>query len=70
MIILFGLFWHLLLPLYLCRGVEMGSWGKQVGSMDEELQVRGCCNIYLYTNQPGNKCKLSPDENMNTGRNS
>ena len=28
--------------------------GKQVGSMDEESQVRGCYNFYLYTNQPGN----------------
>ena len=27
--------------LPLCRGVE----GKQVGSMDEESQVRGCYNI-------------------------
>ena len=30
---------------YICRGVGMGSWGKQVGSMDEEPQVRGCYNI-------------------------
>ena len=28
-----------------CRGVGMGSGGKQVGSMDEEPQVRGCYNI-------------------------
>ena len=27
---------------YLCRGVGMG---KQVGSMDEESQVRGCYKI-------------------------
>ena len=36
----------------ICRGV---GWkhGKQVGSMDEESQVRGCYNItfYLHTNQ-------------------
>ena len=30
------------------------SWGKQVGSMNEEPQVRGCYNFYLHTNQPGN----------------
>ena len=35
----------------ICRGV---GTGKQVGSMDEESQVRGCYNFYLYTNQPGN----------------
>ena len=29
----------------LCRGVGMGSRGKQVWSMDEEPQVRGCYNI-------------------------
>ena len=29
----------------MCRGVGMGSRGKQVGSMDEESQVRGCYNI-------------------------
>ena len=29
----------------LCRGVGMGSRGKQVGSMDEQPQVRGCYNI-------------------------
>ena len=29
----------------ICRGVGMGSRGKQVGSMDEESQVRGCYNI-------------------------
>ena len=28
--------------IYICRGVGMG---KQVGSMDEESQVRGCYNI-------------------------
>ena len=28
-----------------CSGVGMGRWGKQVGSMNEELQVRGCYNI-------------------------
>ena len=31
--------------LCLCRGVGMGSRGKQAGSMDEESQVRGCYNI-------------------------
>ena len=30
---------------YVCRGMGMGSWGKQVGSMKEEPQVRGCYNI-------------------------
>ena len=29
-----------------------GEWGKQVGSMNEESQVRGCYNItFIYTNQ-------------------
>ena len=28
-----------------CRGVGIGSRGKQVGSMSEESQVRGCYNI-------------------------
>ena len=28
-----------------CRGVGWGVEGKQVGSMDEESQVRGCYNI-------------------------
>ena len=34
-------------------GERGGEWGKQVGSMDEESQVRGCYNItfYLHTNQ-------------------
>ena len=32
----------------------MGSRGKQVGSMDEEPQVRGCYNItiFLFVHQP------------------
>ena len=39
--------------------IIVGQWDgefeeKQVGSMDEEPQVRGCYNFYLYTNQPGN----------------
>ena len=29
-----------------------GEWGKQVGNMDEESQVRGCYNItFICTNQ-------------------
>ena len=28
-----------------CRGVGCGVEGKQVGSMDEESQIRGCYNI-------------------------
>ena len=39
----------------------MGSRGKQVGSMDEESQVRGCYNFYLYTNQPGNSVCIGKD---------
>ena len=36
----------LLLTLYVCVGEwGWGVEGKQVGSMDEELQVRGCYNI-------------------------
>ena len=30
---------------YLCRGVGWGVEGKQVGSTNEEPQVRGCYNI-------------------------
>ena len=30
---------------YVCRGAGWGVEGKQVGSMDEEPQVRGCNNI-------------------------
>ena len=41
--------------IYICRVVVRGVEGKQVGSMDEEPQVRGCYNFYLYTNQPGNR---------------
>ena len=44
--VLFLLFFSVFsFAFYLCRGVGMGSWGKQVGSMDEEPQVRGCYNI-------------------------
>ena len=32
-------------PGCVCRGVGWGVEGKQVGSMDEEPQVRGCYNI-------------------------
>ena len=44
----------------------VGEWGwgvegKQVGSMDEESQVRGCYNFYLYTNQPGNSVCFRKD---------
>ena len=36
-------------------GPSTGSGdGELRGSMDEESQVRGCYNFYLYTNQPGN----------------
>ena len=49
----------LLLPVLLasarfCTGLGgVGNdWGKQVGSMGEESQVRGCCNItFICTNQ-------------------
>ena len=33
------------LLIFICRGVGWGVEGKQVGSMDEESQVRGCYNI-------------------------
>ena len=38
--------------------------GKQVGSMDEESQVRGCYNITFIcipTNQPGNSVCIGKD---------
>ena len=31
-------------------GERGGEWGKQVGSMNEESQVRGCCNITFICN--------------------
>ena len=45
-------------PLYvntyarcICRGAGWGVEGKQVRSMDEESQVRGCYNV-LFAHQP------------------
>ena len=38
--------------IYINSGERGGEWGKQVGSMNEESQVSGCCNFYLH--QPGN----------------
>ena len=33
-------------------GERDGEWGKQVGGINEELQVRGCYNrTFIYTNQ-------------------
>ena len=68
----------LLLPILIAAPTFVGEWGwgvegKQVGSTDEESQVRGCYNITFIctpTNQELEQCRLSPDENMNTGRNS
>ena len=38
--------------LYIDAGERGGEWGKQVGSMNEESQVRGCYNItIIYANQ-------------------
>ena len=39
--------------LFNCHhSVGVGEWGKQVGSMNVESQVRGCYNIsFIYTNQ-------------------
>ena len=40
------------LVLYTCVGERCGERGKQVGSMNEESQVRGCYNItFICTNQ-------------------
>ena len=36
---------HSVCGVYICRGAVWGVEGKQVGSMDEEPQVRGCYNI-------------------------
>ena len=57
------------------RRKSVGEWGwgvegKQAGSMDEESQVRGCYNITFICTPTRKQCRLSPDENMNTGRNS
>ena len=43
---------------YCCRGVGWGVEGKQVGSMDEEPQVRGCYNI-TFICTPANKETVS-----------
>ena len=40
------------------RGEE---WGKQVGSVNEESQVRGCCNNF-YWHQPGNSVCVGKDK--------
>ena len=45
-----------------------GEWGKQVGSMDEESQVRGCYNITFIWTPTRKQCRLFTE--MNTGRNS
>ena len=40
------------LSIYIFVGEWGWEWGKQVGSMNEESQVRGCCNItFICTNQ-------------------
>ena len=46
----------------LCRGA-VWEWGKQVGSMDEESQVRGCCNITFICTPTRKQCRLSPEMN-------
>ena len=40
-------------------GRERGGSRKQVGSMNEESQIRGCYNFYLH--QPGNSVCAEKD---------
>ena len=59
-----------LLPILLasasfCRGVGWGVEGKQVGSMDEESQVRGCYNI-TFICTPTNQETVSSSPLMKT----
>ena len=51
----------------ICRGVGRGSWGKQVGSMDEEPQVRGCYNI-TFICTPTNQETVSVLEKTQTNK--
>ena len=44
---------------YVCRGVGWGVEGKQVGSMNEEPQVRGCYNITFICTTPTNQETVS-----------
>ena len=44
------------------RGVGWGVEGKQVGSMDEEPQVRGCYNITFI-------CTPTNQETVSVGKN-
>ena len=47
--------------IYICRGVGWGVEGEQVGSMDEESQVRGCYNI-TFICTPTNQETVSVSE--------
>ena len=38
-----------LTKLFTCVGERVGESGKQVGSMDEESQVRGCYNRTCFS---------------------
>ena len=55
------------LMVCICRGVGMGSRGKQVGSMDEEPQVRGCYNI-TFICTPTNQETVSVLEKTQTNK--
>ena len=51
---------YFILSIYNFLGQRGGEWGKQVGSMNEESQVRGCYTItFIYTNQE--TVRLSPE---------
>ena len=43
--------WNLTIIFCISVGEWGGEWGKQIGSMDEEPQVRGCYNITRNTTQ-------------------
>ena len=49
--------------IYICRVVGRGVEGKQVGSMDEESQIRGCYNITFICTPTRKQCRLSPEMN-------
>ena len=59
------IFVYIYIYMYVCVGEwGWGVEGKQVGSMDEESQVRGCYNTTLFVHQPTRKqCRLSPEMN-------
>ena len=40
-----------------------GEWGMQVGSINEESQVRGCYNMICIYSNPVTVCRIPPESN-------